>query len=125
MAHRIGYVGNIINYLCHLPAPFPRGLWKDLEGSSTFLPLMLLIHIDRIRLALVTCIELVSVCYLSVWVALLVLQPSAGKLGSTSPYQCSEQELHGCECTINWCRTPLGHQNGAYMGIYGYMQLYI
>ena len=50
-APRIGYVGNIINYLCHLPDPFPRGLWKDLEGSSTFLPLMLLMYIDRIRLA--------------------------------------------------------------------------
>ena len=46
----LAYIGNIINYLWHLFAPFPRGLWKDLEGSSTFLPLMLLMHIDRLGL---------------------------------------------------------------------------
>ena len=44
----LGYIGNIINYLCHLPAPFPRGLWRDLEGSSIFLLIMLLMHIDRL-----------------------------------------------------------------------------
>ena len=35
------YTGNIINYLSYLPDPSPRGLKVDLEGSSTFLPLML------------------------------------------------------------------------------------
>ena len=44
----LGFVGKIINYLCHLLSPFPRGLWKDLEGSSTFLLLMLLMHINRL-----------------------------------------------------------------------------
>ena len=46
----LAYIGNIINYLWHLPDPFPRGLWKELEGSSTFLPLMLLMHINRLGL---------------------------------------------------------------------------
>ena len=46
----LGYIGNIINYLLNLPAPFPRGLYKDLEGSRTFLPLMLSMHIDRLGL---------------------------------------------------------------------------
>ena len=56
---------------------------------------------------------------------MLVLQPSSGKLGSAAPYQCSTHQLPGCECTMNWCLAPLRRQNGAYMGIYGYMQPYI
>ena len=44
------YIGNNINYLLHLPAPFPKGLEVDLEGSSIFLPLMLSMHIDRLDL---------------------------------------------------------------------------
>ena len=32
----LAYIGNFINYLLYLPDPFPRGLWIDLEGSSTF-----------------------------------------------------------------------------------------
>ena len=47
---RLVYVGSYINYLSYLAAPFPRGMCIDLEGSITFLPLMLLIYIDRIRL---------------------------------------------------------------------------
>ena len=66
MACRIGYVGNIINYLCHLPDPFPRGLWKDLEGSSTFLPLMLyqytLIELGLPSHLYRTCLSLLSEC---------------------------------------------------------------
>ena len=38
---------------------------------------------------------------------------------------CSMHQLPGCECTMNRSRTPLRHQNGAYMGIYGHMQPYI
>ena len=36
---------SIINYLFYLLNCFPRGLEVDLEGSSAFLPLMLLMHI--------------------------------------------------------------------------------
>ena len=46
----LGYIGNIINYLWKLPDTFPRGLYKDLEGSRTFLPLMLSMHINRLGL---------------------------------------------------------------------------
>ena len=44
----LAHIGNLINYLLYLPYTFPRGLVIDLEGSNTFLPLMLLIHIDRL-----------------------------------------------------------------------------
>ena len=47
---RLVYIGYSINYLLYLPAPFPRGLGIDLERSSRFLPLMLLMHIDRLGL---------------------------------------------------------------------------
>ena len=30
------YIGNLLNYLTYLTAPFPRGLEIDLEGDSTF-----------------------------------------------------------------------------------------
>ena len=46
----LAYIGNFINYLLYLPATFPRGLWIDLEGGSTFLPLMILMHINRLGL---------------------------------------------------------------------------
>ena len=63
------YIGNIINYFFYLPDPFPRGLLVDLEGSSIFLPLVLLMHIDRLGLvshlygSLFNCIT----TYLSSW----------------------------------------------------------
>ena len=44
------HIGNIIYYLLYLPDTFHRGLEVDLEGSSTFLTLMLLMHIDRLDL---------------------------------------------------------------------------
>ena len=44
------YIGNIINYLKYLPEPFPRGLKVDLEGSSIFPTLKLLMHIDILGL---------------------------------------------------------------------------
>ena len=44
------YGGNIIRYLSYLLAPFPRGLEVDLEGSNTFLPLTLSMHINRLGL---------------------------------------------------------------------------
>ena len=44
------YIGNFINYLLYLPVPFPRGLCIDLEGSNTFLPLMLSMHINKLGL---------------------------------------------------------------------------
>ena len=47
---RLVYIGNIIDYPLNLPSPFPKGLEADLEGSSIFLPLMLLIHINSLGL---------------------------------------------------------------------------
>ena len=44
------YIGIIFNYLPYLPTYFPGGLKVDLEGSSTFPILMLLIHINRLGL---------------------------------------------------------------------------
>ena len=44
----LAYVGSFINYLLYLPDPFPRGLGIDLKGTSTFLPLTLSMHIDRL-----------------------------------------------------------------------------
>ena len=40
---RLLYIGNITNYLPYLPDPFLRGLEVDLEGSSIFPTLTLLI----------------------------------------------------------------------------------
>ena len=36
------YIGIILYYLIYLPNPFPRGLEVDLEGTSTFPELILL-----------------------------------------------------------------------------------
>ena len=44
------YIGNIYYYPRNLLITFPRGLEVDLEGSSTFLIFMLLMHIDRLGL---------------------------------------------------------------------------
>ena len=44
------YAGIYMKYLLYLPVLFPRGLCIDLEGSSTFLPLTLSMHIDRLGL---------------------------------------------------------------------------
>ena len=44
------YIGSIIYYLTCLLAPFPKGLEVDLEGSSTFSTLMLLMYINRLSL---------------------------------------------------------------------------
>ena len=61
----LAYISNIIDYHFYLPTIFPRVLKIDLEGSSTFLTLILLMHIDRLGLfrhlyrALLNCL---SVC---------------------------------------------------------------
>ena len=44
------YIGNTINCLPYLPDTFPKGLEVDLEGSSTFKTLMILIPINRLGL---------------------------------------------------------------------------
>ena len=44
------YIGNIIDYLSYLLTPFSRGLEVYLEGSSTFLLLMLSMYTDRLDL---------------------------------------------------------------------------
>ena len=54
------YVVNFINYLPYLPAPLPRGLEVDLEGSCTFPTLMLLIYILIDKASQVTCKDVYS-----------------------------------------------------------------
>ena len=44
------YVGSLPISFLTFPVPFPRGLFIDLKGSSIFLPLMLLININRLGL---------------------------------------------------------------------------
>ena len=120
------YVGNFINYLLYLPDPFLRGLCIDLEGSSTFLLLMLLMHIDRLGLfshlhrILLNCL---STC-LGSWVGAIVLYREAGCRCTISVSAgCSLHQLPGCKCAGFYA--PFEHKNGAYMGIYDHMQLYI
>ena len=44
------YIGSFVSYLLYLPDPLPRGLGIDLEGSSTFLPFILSMHLYRLGL---------------------------------------------------------------------------
>ena len=46
----LSYVGSFISNLSYLTFPFSRDLIIDLEGSSTLLPLMLPMHIDKLGL---------------------------------------------------------------------------
>ena len=63
-------------------------------------------------------------CCPNVRVALLVLQPFAGKLGSAAPYLCSMHQLPGCEYTMNWSHVPLRCENSAYRYIWLYAAIY-
>ena len=77
------YIANFINHLFYLPDTFPRGLEVDLEGSSTFLSLTLLMHIDRLGLVS----HLHDVCLIVLphaRVARLALQPFVWKLGGAA-----------------------------------------
>ena len=125
---RSAYVGNFINYLLYLPDPFPKGLRIDLQGSSIFPPLMLLIHINRLYLfshlyrTLLICL---STC-LGSWVGTTALYREVGWRCTVSVSDgCSAHQLPGCKCIGNRSHTPLGCQNSTYMGIYGHVQSYI
>ena len=124
----LAYIGNFINYLLYLPAPFPRGLLIHLEGSSIFLPLMLLIHIDRLGLfshLYGTLLNCLSMC-LGSWVAATVLCRKVGWCCTIAvSARCSMNQLNGCECAVKRSHAPLRHQNSAYIGIYGHIQPYI
>ena len=114
------YIGNFINYFLYLPTPFPRVLCIDLEGGSIFLPLRLLMHIDRLGLfsylyrTLLNCLS----AYPGSWIGSTVLfrevewhcivAVSAG---------CSTHQLLGCKCTGN----SLAHLWVLKWCIYGYI----
>ena len=121
----LAYVGYFINYLLDLLDPFPRGLCINLEGSCAFLPLMLSMHIDRLGLFshlyrnLFNCL---SLC-LGSWVGTTNLRIEVGWLCTIAC--CSMHQPPGCDCNGNRSHVPLGHQNGAYMGIYNHTQPYI
>ena len=124
------YIDNSISYLLYLPVPFPRGLCKNLEGGSTFPPLTLLMHIDRLGLfshlhrVLLNCL---SACSGS-WVGTTTLYIEVGWYCTIAVSAwCSVHQLPWCECTGNRSHAPFGCQNGAYMGIYApfiYIQPY-
>ena len=122
------YIANLINYLWKLLDPFPWGLYIDLEGSSTFLPLMLSMHIDKLGLS--------SYLYGTLFICITAYPSSC--VGTTALWmecrwncivavsaQCSAHQLPGCECSAKRSCTPLGCQNGACMGICGHIQPYI
>ena len=66
------HIGNIINYLLYLPAPFPMGLEVDLEGSSIFLPLLISLYINRLSF-LINCMDAYLIKLLCIKVGGLVL----------------------------------------------------
>ena len=122
------YMGNIINYFIYPPDPFPRGLELDLERSSTFPILILLINIDRLDLFsylyryLFNCI---TMCQGS-WAGATAFYIESGWFYTIAVLAwCSTHQLPGCECTVNVSCTPLRHLNAAYIGIYSYMHPYI
>ena len=124
----LAYIGNFINYLLCLPAPFPRGLCIGQGGSSTFLPLMLLMHINRLGLfshLYRTLLNCLSAC-LGSWIGTTTLFREVGWCCTIAVSAgCSAHQLPGSEFTGNRSCAPLRCQNGAYMGIHGYMQSYI
>ena len=124
----LAYIDYSINYLFYFSVPFLRGLCIDLEGSSIFLPLKLLIHINRLglfRYLYRTLLNYLSVCPGS-WVGTttLCIEVEWYCTIAVSAW-CSVHQLLGCECTGNRFCIPLGCQNDACMGIYGHIQLYI
>ena len=122
------YTVNFINYLSYLPVSFPRDLCIDLEGSSTFLPLMLLMHINILGLfsnLYRTLLNCLSAC-LGSWAGAttLCIEVEWRYTVAVSAW-CSTHQLPGCEGTGNISPVPVGYQNGASMGIYSHIQPYI
>ena len=117
---KLVYIGNIISYLFFLPDPFPRGLKVDLEGSSTFPTLTLLIHINRLGLFshlygyLFNC---VTICQGS-WVGTIALHVEVGWHYTVAVLAwCNVHWLPECECVkvatlmasscVGCCRCPV------------------
>ena len=122
----LAYVASFMNYLLYLPIPFPRGLCINLEGSSTFLPLTLSMHIDR--LGLFSHLYRTSFNYLSVcpgrWVGTTTLCMEVGWHCTVAVSAwCSAHQFPGCEYAVKPLSAPLRRIYAAYMGIYGYMQV--
>ena len=122
------YAGNLINYLWNLPNPFPWGICIDLEASSTFLPLMLSMHINRLGFSshlyrtLFICITIYPgncIDTTALWMEVVWRYTAA-----VSAW-CSAHQLPGCECTVKRSRAPLRCQNSAYISIYYHMQIYL
>ena len=125
---RLAYVGSFIYYLLYLPDPFPRGLGIDLQGSSTFLPFILSMHIDRLGLFIHlygTVLYCLSICPGSWASATALCKKVVWCCTIAVSAWCRMHQLPGCECAVKRSCAPLGSQNSAYMNIYSYMQLYI
>ena len=115
------YIGNIKYYLIYLPDTFPRGLEVDLEGSSTFLPLLLLMLIDRLGLVshlyriLFNCIATNQGSWACTTALHMEVEWCCNVAISAwySVHHLLESEFIGKKSC-----TPLGCLNAAYMSIY-------
>ena len=98
----LAYMGNFIRYLLYLLNTFSRGLCIDLEGGSKFLPLTLLMCINRLGLfshLYRTLLNCLSVCPGS-WVGATALCREVGwRCTIAMSAGCSVHQLLGCECT--------------------------
>ena len=127
----LAYVGYFINYNFYLPVPSPRGLRIDLEGGSTFLPLMLSMHINRLGLfshLYRTLLNCLSMCL----AAGLVLQRFAGELGGVARYLCQLGVAHTSFLGVNALGIGFVHPSGTkmlffwvYMAIYSHIYKYL
>ena len=122
------YIGNLLNYLTYLTDPFPRGVEIDLEGDSTFPPLML----SRLQLQ-------ISLIYHSwqqfihpvIMYTGLVLHPSTWNLSGTILQLRQLSVVHisflGIFAPLELCMHLLGvymQHIGVYMAICSYMYIY-
>ena len=130
------YIGNTICCLLYLPAPFPRGLEVDLEGSSTFPTLTLSMYIDKLGLFshLYRCLfNYITMCQ-GIWAGASALRVEVGWHCTIAVSAwCSVRQLLGCECTVKKSCTPLRHLNicciyeyiWPYAAIYTYIYVFI
>ena len=128
----LAYVGNFVNYLLYLPAPFPRGLEIDLERSSIFLLLKLLMHINGLGLVSKfygSLFIFITVC-LGSWASATVLCIAVGWCCTIAvPAWCSVHQLPGCEFAVKGSCAPLRKLNAAciyvYMAIYSHIYMHL
>ena len=127
-SERLVYIGEIINYLLYFLYPFPRGLNISVEGSSTFLPLTLSMHMNRLGLLshLYGCLFSCITIYQGSWADTTAIHIEIGWCCTVAVSACcSAHQLPGYECAVKRSCAPLGHLKAIYMSIYSYMQPYI